>query len=531
MIPRLLGSKVRVACAVCVGVFLWAVAQFYDPTTGFSSLILIGDELNDRQVTKLRQAPHYVYENSPGYDGAWYVQLAFHPTLDNPELKDAIDNLPYRARRMLFSWTAWLLGLGQPAWIVQAFALLNVIAWLALAVVLWRWFPPTTWENFLRWFAVMFSHGLCMSVHNSLVDGPALLLLALAMAAIEDGRRGRGATVLALAGLGKETSLLAVTGFAIGGWREMRPWMRLARTALLVALPLIGWMAYIRWKFGAVGEAGLNNFSPPFAGLAEKWATVVADLLVHPYWHVHREALAVTLAITVQGLFFVLWRRPGEAWWRVGAVFATMMIFLSTPVWEGYPGASTRVLLPMTLAFNILVPRGRRWLAVVVAGNLSVFAAFQEFDPPAHEFFKVSGFAESVALVQVEPGRDWYGPENHNELRWRWSSGQSEVRLRNRSGGPLAVVLRGRVAVLTERKVRIFTGPSTGPRTDDAMQWSEDVATNPMAFQFGFMLPPGETTVRFVSDRPGRSAGDDTRKLSFSIYNLEVVVKPPTGQR
>ena len=86
------------------------------------------------------------------------------------------------------------------------------------------------------------------------------------------------------------------------------------------------------------------------------------------YW----ATFATVAALAVQALFFVLRWRPAERWWRVGAAFAGMMFFLSTPVWEGYPGASTRVLLPMTLAFNVLVPRTGRWLPILLAGNLTV---------------------------------------------------------------------------------------------------------------------------------------------------------------
>ena len=150
LLLRLLGSPVRAAYWASVALFLYCVAQFCSPSTGFSSLISIGDMLSDSKVTALRETPHYVYESSPGYDGAYYVQIALYPTLDNPELKKAIDNLPYRARRILFCWAAWALGLGQPAWIVQAHALLNVICWLGLAWVLLRWFPATNWEYFFR---------------------------------------------------------------------------------------------------------------------------------------------------------------------------------------------------------------------------------------------------------------------------------------------------------------------------------------------------------------------------------------------
>ena len=68
--------------------------------------------------------------------------------------------------------------------------------------------------------------------------------------------------------------------------------------------------------------------------------------------------LDATLALTVQMLFFFARWRPKEIWWRVGAMFAVMMAFLAEPVWEGYPGAFTRVLGPMVRAGHQSWTRG-----------------------------------------------------------------------------------------------------------------------------------------------------------------------------
>ena len=517
----MLASPWRVMCVVSAVFFLSEVQKFYDPNTGFSSLISIGDRVGANKVTQLKDVRHYVYEDSSGYDGAYYVQLALNPTLDNPELKTSIDNLPYRAKRILFCWTAWVLGLGQPAWIVQAHALLNVLCWLALGWVLLRWFPPTNGENFLRWAAVMFSHGVCMSVRHSLVDGPSLLLVALAMRWVEDGQRTRGSAALALAALGKETSLLAVAGVADFDWRAPRTWWRPALTVVAVALPLFAWMGYVRWKFGPADDPGLGNFTLPLAGLAEKWRDAVANLSAGGDASLNWATVAVTLALTVQGLFVVLRWRPADAWWRIGAAFAGMMVFLSTPVWEGFPGASTRVLLPMTLAFNTLVPRGRKWLAVLILGNLTVVASYKEFAPPAQEFYQLAGESAVVGAVRVELQGGWSGPENFHGDRWRWSGGDSQLRLRNEAGGPLAVVVRGNISALDARTVRIFAG--------EAMVWSGEVGEKKASFKFGCVLPESGVGLRFVSDKPGRKVGSDPRQLSFSVFNLEFVVTPSDG--
>jgi hypothetical protein len=44
--------------------------------------------------------------------------------------------------------------------------------------------------------------------------------------------------------------------------------------------------------------------------------------------------------------------------------------------------------------------------------------------------------------------------------------------------------------------------------------------------RFGLTLPPGETVLVFVSDRPGERVSTDPRDLAFQISNLNIVVKP-----
>lgn len=523
MLLRLLGKPLRAAYLASVFVFLWCVAQFFHADSGFSSLISIGDMLGDSKVTALRQVPHYVYESSPGYDGAYYVQLALYPTLDNPELKKAIDNLPYRARRILFSWTAWALGLGQPAWIVQAHALLNVLCWLVLGWALLRWFPATSWENFLRWAAVMFSHGLCMSARHSLVDGPSLLLVALALRWLEDGRRGAGAATLALAGLGKETSLLATAGLDFD-WRAPRTWGRTALTIALIALPLAAWMLFIKWKFGPADDPGLGNFTLPFAGYVEKWRDAWRATSGPTASELRWATFAVVVALGVQWLFFALRWRPQERWWRVGAAFALMMGFLSTPVWEGFPGAATRVLLPMTLAFNILVPRGRRWFAVLIAGNLTVAASVFEFSPP-HEFYVLRGDRALRAAVRVVPvSGGWYGPERHLEQHWRWSSGRAELRVTNSSGRPLQMIVRAQASSADGlRALRVLLS--------DRLLWGDTVGQGFTEIRFGVALPPGESVFLFTTDKPPQKIDHDPRDLAFQVANLDIVLQPAGGSR
>ena len=517
-------ARWRLAAWAGVGVFLWAVARFYDEGTGFTELIAIGDKISE-PVTTMDTLPHYVYRNSYGYDGAYYVQLALHPLLGSAELPHTIDNLPYRAKRILLCWVAWLAGLGQPWWVVQAFALLNVASWLALAWLLQRWFPPVSWDNLLRWAGVLFSHGVCVSVHNSLVDAPSLLLVALAVASLERGRRPGGVAWLAAATLCKETSLIASVALVqppVRGWLR---WRRLAGAALLAALPLAAWLVYIRVRVGSGNDSGWGNFTWPLAGIAEKWTTVLADWQTPDRTRLKLITLCTTAALTVQFLFLALRWRPAEIWWRVGAGFAVLLVFVGQPVWEGYPGAASRVLLPMALAFNILVPRGGRWLPVLLAGNLAVVAGVFEFDSVPNEFFRTRGERTTLAALRVTPGEDWYPVEADSGHRWRWSQGHGSLRLVNRSAASIEVRLAGTVVPAASRRLVLKVrgepvwahGPTAGSIKLDAVT---------------FLLPPGESMLEFDSDGPAvKGFNGDTRPLALAVFNLVISVAPAPPSR
>lgn len=501
-------------------VFAVFVGRFHEPTNGFTSLLLFGSELEATQVPELNRVPHYVYDDVIGYDGAYYVQIALHPLLRDPAVKAAIDNPQYRARRILLPWAAWVLGAGQPQWVVHIFPLLNVGCWFALALLLWRWLPPDGAENLLRWAGVMFSHGLCASVRNSLVDGPALLLVAVGMALWEKNRRAGAMGALAAAALTRETSLLAGTMLAAppaAGWRW---WARNAAVAAVIGAPLLGWIGYVHFRFGPALDPGVRNFAWPFAGLAEKWASVWwnaggVDWLTASLFNV----LCVA-GLTVQLLFFASRWQPGNAWWRIGATFAALMLLLAQPVWEGYPGAATRVLLPMTLAFNVLLPRGGRWLPVLVAGNLSLVAGLAELDSPPREMIVIRGDPPAVAACRAEWKSGWYQMEWSSARTWRWCRQRAALQVNNRSGGTLRASLALDLWGITPRTVRITL--------NGAPLATVEVGDDAAGYDLGSLtLRPGENLLVFESDQPPASSlNEDPRLLNFAVSEIAITVAP-----
>jgi hypothetical protein len=516
-------------CGVVVALFTWNVSLFYLPGQGYTYFIEFGSREHSRYLPELLAVNHFEMRNSPGYDSQWYAQIAMHPKLTDPVIRRAVDSLPYRARRILFLWTAWLMGGGNPARVMNFYALQNVFCWYLLAALLLRWFPQDSWQNTYRWAATVLSFGLIFSVRSALLDGPCLLLVAIGMALIESGRTWWGALVMGVSGLGKETSIIGGMALHPPELAKPRTWGPWVGKALLVVAPIGLWLLYIHLRIGKADDVGARNFDFPFRGLANKFQDIVSSMLV-PDAHdaaIRRLDLIVALGLVAQLFFFtgrIRWRDP---WWRVGATYAILMVFLGEAVWEDYPSAAARVLLPMTLAFNVLVPRKGWWLALLVAGNLGMFGAADLMKPPGRESFKVVGPSELVinpkdnSVVQVIFGpRNWWDPEKSRWEYFRWTLGDCSLAIRNPQPFPILADIRFRLRSVDAREAKVSQG---GKVLWDGMLAPAEVRNASIP---GLVLQPGDTTLVFQSDRPPAYPGnDDERRLSFSVRSLEIELK------
>jgi len=353
--------------------FLASVAGFYHRGTGFTALICFADA-HDYEVPAMAQAPHF-HVATGGYDGQFYAQLALVPLLKDPAIDRALDNPAYRARRILFSWTAYVAGLGRPAWIIQIYAVQNVLCWLLLAWLLRRWIPPDTPRGLALWTACLFSQGLLASVRLALTDGPAMLMLTLAAMAGERGRVRITAAILGAGALGRETTLLALTLFRVP--RRPRDWFVLTGALAIAVVPLLLWQDYLWSIYRSTSWANQSLLNSPVTGMLRKWRVTVQGVQHDGITSPHMWALAATLGLTAQAAF-VLWRRTyTDVWWRIATPFAVLMIFLAWDVWGGFPGAASRVLVPLTIGFNVLLRQysGRVLWAWYALGNIALIYA------------------------------------------------------------------------------------------------------------------------------------------------------------
>jgi hypothetical protein len=362
---------------IAVLAFVLAISRFYNPREGFTSLIGFGGQFASRTVPAVRSLPRHVYRRSSGYDGQFYAQIATDPLLKDPATDQAMDDMPLRARRILFAWTAYIAGVGRPWWILQAYALQNVVCWIALSLLLLRWFEPGSTRMAALWTATLFSGGLLWSVRFALLDGPSLLLIAASVAALERGRSWLATAVLSVASLGRETNLLAASILPPPTWS----WRAVARTALqavLVIAPLVIWFDYLYSLYRDRIYTSGGTMSLPFSALAWKASRVWGEVAANGLAAVLRPSVLTLLSLIVQAGYVVgrlEWKNP---WWRLGIAYAALLPFLGRPLWEGEPATAMRVMIPLALAFNVLLRDCRdpcRFWSLLTAGNLTVLYA------------------------------------------------------------------------------------------------------------------------------------------------------------
>jgi hypothetical protein len=355
--------------------FLASASRFYHPGTGFTALIGF-PEGHEYEAPAMREVPHFDYPARASYDGQFYAQRALDPLCRDPLVDRAMDLAPFRARRILFSWTAYAFGFGRPAWIIEVYAVQNVVCWLLLAWLLTRWMPPTSGRGLALWTACLFSHGVLWSVRFALLDAPSLVLIACAVWAAERRRSLVSAVIVGIAGLGRETNLLAAASQPLP--RDLRSWGRVAVAVTLAALPLLLWEDYLRSIYRSTIFAGADQFMTPgaalWASLMRTWSAARAQGLLSA----DGLALGLMASLVVQAAYVLVRRDYAAAWWRVAVPYVVLMLLLDRVLADPRTGAVTRVMLPLTVAFNVLLAAERRpvrFWSWFVAGNLHVLSA------------------------------------------------------------------------------------------------------------------------------------------------------------
>ncbi len=492
-----------------------AFMSYRAPIHGFAWLPCFGQKFESRMTRDFKLNSGYTTVRDWGYDGQFYAQLAIDPFILNPETKNAFDNFQFRARRPLFAMTAYVAGGGKPRAILQAYSTQNLVFWLALACILLKWLPPTCWQNTLRYVCILYSFGLINSIQFALLDGPAMTMIALAVLLAEWNKPWMSALVLGLAGIGKETSILASSLFGLPKNFEPRQILSLALKLSLVVLPLAGWLFYLSLLDTTPNARALGsnrNFSWPLIG----WWTAIqglhAKILAGQNLKLSLTTGAFLLALPVQAVALLAMRRPSSFWWRVGSVYAVFSFFIGYATWEGLVGSAARLCMPVTVAFNILAPRTFKWLIILAVGNLTtvlgIHAMIQNGPPPQYR----ASASRSSLLSDMTWKSGWYEYEYNLRNYWRWSGGDAAIRIFNRETEVIQAVLRFKSRSVAPMEIEISNDEGLVQRFEANLRYGQKTEVN-------LSLKPGDNFLFFRPSIPVLQVPGDNRPLSFMLFN------------
>jgi hypothetical protein len=388
-------------------------------------------------------------------------------------------------------------------------------------------------RSFAAWCGVLFSAGALAAVRYALTDLIAVTLTAAALGwsalsqrasasdRVQAGTRSEAkrvgttrSTFLALAALSRETAVLALPAL----WT--RPWLsrRNATATAVAAAPMLLWLLYLRWQLGP-SDAGLGNFAWPLAGWMEKVSGTIrafggpADLVL-----VGSTLLAV-IGISIQAGYCLIRPRWDDPWTRVGLVYTALLLCLGTAVWEGFPGAAFRAVLPLTLASNVVMVRRRAGWGWLIGGNLGMVAGvlclLQVPDDPG----EIAAAHTPQRRLVAQEGSGWYGAEHIGQHRWAWAGGDAVLQLTAwpRSSGTAHCTadlraLVGQTVTISQESRTCWSGTVAAGKTSAA--WDAELVDGRATLAFH---PQASATEPTRSDAPG-----DPRTLAFALYDLKM---------
>jgi hypothetical protein len=150
----------------------------------------------------------------------------------------------------------------------------------------------------------------------------------------------------------------------------------IAKTAILAAgailVPLICWSDYATSVFGGSIVEKSHGVGGPLIGLIKKVYITGTLFLTHFTKQSIVEFLA-TLSLIVEALYLITRPRLDSPYWRMGIGFALLYFFLAEPAFIEQIGY-TRIVLPLTIAFNLLLVEYERhyFIGWFCAGNVGL---------------------------------------------------------------------------------------------------------------------------------------------------------------
>lgn len=259
-------------------------------------------------------ANHYLHHflNS-GYDGQFYWRLAADPFNIGlaPLFGTPLDHA-LRDNRIFYPVVSWALSLGQPRWVSAGLVVANVLAFLGLTYLAIRVCREVNRAPYWA-LLVLLVPGLIGSLSRDLTEIFSALLVAGGILALRKERYWLVALSWSLAGLTRETNILAavclgvVSFYELIGRKRSISWRDVAWVIPGVVFALWQVIAYQTLKsFPFVSSSGTGDLGWPLLGFfhgAAKW-------LPSTQLHVVAKAALYSIETSVTVILLVLaWRK------------------------------------------------------------------------------------------------------------------------------------------------------------------------------------------------------------------------------
>ncbi len=285
------GAIASAVTLVFLSFFYWV--KFQGHITGF---FRIGDVLPFSPYLDVDKA--LIAKGELGYDGQQFLSIAFDPLLQDPGTIAALDNPPYRYRRILYPLLGHLLALGHRAWIPAVMVAINAVCVPVMAIALaWSFRQSQAFDiaqasdtaqakTEPSWHPLLLLciPGIWITLAFSTADLLSSTLMVVAICCYRVRRlSGKWSSqrelwvgvAIAAACLTRETMLVAWFAMALDCLLK-RDWKQLGALLVFVTLPL-GWNGYVATLGLPTGDLGVGGiFDWPFAGILRKFGAIAA---------------------------------------------------------------------------------------------------------------------------------------------------------------------------------------------------------------------------------------------------------------
>lgn len=353
------GVVILAAVMVLAVVVSLLFLRFEGNVTGF---FRIGDTLPPSPFLPRGEA--FIHPGEAGYDGQFFLTLAYDPLLRHEGTIAALDNPRYRARRILYPALAHGLALGSPRVVPWALVFLNAGAAVALVALLAL---GGLRETPGRALGVLAFQGLWVCLAMSAADLFALVFLVAALGFHRARNSSGTALSLLLASLARETYVLHAVLFAGLSLRERR-W-REALAIMAGQIPAIAWNSWVLLRVSQGSSSVRETFGLPFGGVFEAILRLLRGDLTGKVLY---EGLSLALLLSVAAMVaWALFKRAGTAAW-CAVPFLIFAVFFRVALLD-YFVHYTRVFLGLYVL--LLLCEGGVWYRRLRTGLLGVSAA------------------------------------------------------------------------------------------------------------------------------------------------------------